>query len=285
MSPPFHLGSSPPARGALDHVRSLGGGPGIIPACAGSTWQQRRAQLDEGDHPRLRGEHWPRRGRWSTRGGSSPPARGARVVRHGGLHHAGIIPACAGSTGRRWGRKTRSRDHPRLRGEHSSREYWSACAPGSSPPARGARVRAEACRQVERIIPACAGSTMMSGHKLSPARDHPRLRGEHVYVAVARRTVVGSSPPARGAPEANANAADAGGIIPACAGSTAPIGPAPSCRGDHPRLRGEHVTATSRYQGSAGSSPPARGARRSPTSPGRRRGIIPACAGSTWWPF
>ena len=54
-----------------------------------------------------------------------------------------------------------------------------------------------------------------------------------------------------------------------------------SGRGDHPRIRGEHVRRAGHARGRQGSSPHTRGAR-----PGRRRrcdvpGIIPAYAGST----
>ena len=94
-----------------------------------------------------------------------------------------------------------TRDHPRMRGEHLH------------PPVR--------LSTSLRIIPACAGSTntannyvvlctgssphargaLATGQTLScPARDHPRMRGEHEEVG--DRVLVGR------------------GIIPACAGST-----------------------------------------------------------------
>ena len=73
-----YQGSSPLARGA-HRLRGRGGLTlGIIPACAGSTDRTIRKWLDDGDHPRLRGEH---RLTWYDCpycGGSSPLARGAR---------------------------------------------------------------------------------------------------------------------------------------------------------------------------------------------------------------
>ena len=91
-------GSSPHARGALWWVGDYSDVNGIIPACAGSTGRLRAAAEAERDHPRMRGEHAPRRtGRTAWRG-SSPHARGALAPVH--LTHIcdGIIPACAGST-------------------------------------------------------------------------------------------------------------------------------------------------------------------------------------------
>ena len=133
------------------------------------------------------------------------------------------------------------------------------------------------------IIPACAGSTALvvtvpltltgsSPHARGARRganttlvlsgDHPRMRGEHV----ARDLVHGAE----------------GRIIPACAGSTSHesmrfssiMGSSPHARGartsprasrrlgrDHPRMRGEHRCDDHQHR--------------------HRRGIIPACAGST----
>ena len=70
-------------------------------------------------------------------------------------------------------------------------------------------------------------------------------------------------------------------IIPACAGSTLGCWTAPCCRGDHPRLRGEHVRGVLRLCIYQGSSPLARGARVAEVAEALRHGIIPACAGST----
>ena len=54
------MGSSPHARGApCEGGRALSS-KGIIPACAGSTFEGRAARGDLGDHPRMRGEHTSR---------------------------------------------------------------------------------------------------------------------------------------------------------------------------------------------------------------------------------
>ena len=71
------------------------------------------------------------------------------------------------------------------------------------------------------------------------------------------------------------------GIIPACAGSTNLVASANMVRGDHPRMRGEHPFHHVLPTVYKGSSPHARGARPSADPRLPRRGIIPACAGST----
>ena len=74
--------------------------------------------MDIRDHPRMCGEHsW-----WflSVDGlvGSSPHVRGAHARRLQFAQYIGIIPACAGSTGRLISGCMSSRDHPRMCGEH-----------------------------------------------------------------------------------------------------------------------------------------------------------------------
>ena len=178
-------------------------GDGIIPACAGSTPSDMCVI--------------------SVMQGSSPHARGARVVDSLLMHIVG--------------------DHPRMRGEHRF----------SHAPIDSGR----------RIIPACAGSTVLSYQISNPylgssphargalalfagrgilLRDHPRMRGEHDGV------LAGESPYL--------------GIIPACAGSTAMRFSSRNPFQDHPRMRGEHFN----YY----------------LSTDEQVRIIPACAGSTF---
>ena len=71
------------------------------------------------------------------------------------------------------------------------------------------------------------------------------------------------------------------GIIPACAGSTLASRDGNAEVEDHPRLRGEHLSALHMCDFSTGSSPLARGALLGLTDQRDGRGIIPACAGST----
>ena len=165
------LGSSPHARGALawGECRHIVGG--IIPACAGSTRRGRGGSRRPRDHPSMRGEYTSGAHRLPLYAGSSPHARGARGRRFLGSRAKGIIPACAGSTrSPEWGRAF-SRDHPRMRGEHSRLPPLASKSRGSSPHARGARLLHHQLLGLIGIIPACAGSTKAKAKidKLPPA--------------------------------------------------------------------------------------------------------------------
>ena len=233
-------GSSPHARGAQSCQTRRVCAQGIIPACAGSTSCQSRSGWPCWDHPRMRGEHktWhiPR----LSPSGSSPHARGARLLRCKAFYPRRIIPACAGSTAR----------IPRRVGGGL----------GSSPHARGAQLRWLPSSMVNGIIPACAGSTRraVSYHLLQ--RDHPRMRGEHIRKVYTMDFEKGSSPHARGARVMSSSGAEPSRIIPACAGSTRTCGRRPRPTWDHPRMRGEHAVLFAMAAVALGSSPHARGA-------------------------
>ena len=84
--------------------------------------------------------------------------------------------------------------------------------------------------------------------------------GEHrgnLFEVIANE---GSSPHVRGALEETADDARAGGIIPACAGSTALSMTACQSRPDHPRMCGEHPDTMRPERVLRGSSPHVRGA-------------------------
>ena len=145
------------------------------------------------------GEHaWKIRVRPSD-GGSSPHVRGAQRHQGHGGGPAGIIPACAGSTCRQQAYSTRSRDHPRMCGEHMIRPFPQTHGMGSSPHVRGAHFIHLQLDDRAGIIPACAGSTLTSISTTSACRDHPRMCGEHAWgIAICPRSK-GSSPHVRGA--------------------------------------------------------------------------------------
>ena len=213
--------------------------------------------------------------------GSSPHARGALRERGRQVLVAGIIPACAGSTGAARRGLGLPRDHPRMRGEHRQSRRLETLLWGSSPHARGALKSMWDEVTGWGIIPACAGSTLIRLAGLRQSRDHPRMRGEHLGTPSDSISAEGSSPHARGALALRLARRVLRGIIPACAGST---GLAKRhfarCR-DHPRMRGEHRALLRSLAHDAGSSPHARGARESAELPRDFLGIIPACAGST----
>ena len=95
---------------------------------------------------------------------------------------------------------------------------------------------------MDRIIPACAGSTCDANGRPVRTADHPRMRGEHRADYLTRGVHWGSSPHARGAPLPRGNSRLRQGIIPACAGSTVSFVLTGGNGWDHPRMRGEHAS-------------------------------------------
>ena len=281
LTPHRRHGSSPHTRGA--HVIGPGcaAAGGIIPAYAGSTLFEDEFVEDEGDHPRIRGEHAGRPKPPRASDGSSPHTRGARGRVHRHRRPVRIIPAYAGSTQPFGKEEYRSRDHPRIRGEHHLGASMCTSASGSSPHTRGARNELEANVNKTGIIPAYAGSTSARSEPSFSTKDHPRIRGEHPEGGGRPAISGGSSPHTRGAPHGLGSPRGARRIIPAYAGSTLSALVLSSRATDHPRIRGEHEDGAIHGAVKAGSSPHTRGAHEHRFPARSRRGIIPAYAGST----
>ena len=274
-------GSSPHARGTQFHPIQLACSQGIIPACAGNTQSANRPRMRPRDHPRMRGEHFTTLPPLWKRQGSSPHARGTQNMVKQFWHIDGIIPACAGNTADLIDNRAIDEDHPRMRGEHYSYKIFYDRISGSSPHARGTPSLSPHTVSTFGIIPACAGNTHKTIHRILHIRDHPRMRGEHVSVFGDGVYGEGSSPHARGTPNDFGQVAPESGIIPACAGNTDNHGTKHGSHRDHPRMRGEHcprIVCCGCYQGS---SPHARGTPGESFACQCALGIIPACAGNT----
>ena len=168
----------------------------------------------------MRGEHVSSATAFGKIRGSSPHARGARISVVQQVATAGIIPACAGSTCSMRFPPAASRDHPRMRGEHTAAPFWMPDMRGSSPHARGALTNEVDYQGKKGIIPACAGSTNQDTVLRLIKEDHPRMRGEHIGLIGTMSRCQGSSPHARGALTGRKGQSNFQGIIPACAGST-----------------------------------------------------------------
>ena len=254
-------GSSPLARGLPRACEPSDPRRRIIPARAGFTTGLRAIGPTTSDHPRSRGVY--RRCSCFARGGvgSSPLARGLHGARGRPRGPPGIIPARTGFTESGAADGDTAGDHPRSRGVY---------------------LRPLIHRQEQvRIIPARAGFTDAE-RGLSVRRwDHPRSRG--VYMAGERVDIDarGSSPLARGLPRLAVLLQRPAGIIPARAGFTAGITGKTWVNGDHPRSRGVYVCVASGLTRPSGSSPLARGLRRSSIVIEHGPGIIPARAGFT----
>ncbi len=274
-------GSSPLARGGLDHP--LGDLPeaGLIPAGAGRTFRATTAGGGRWAHPRWRGAD----GRsWHARSlvrGSSPLARGGLPGR---THHGrtpGLIPAGAGRTPHAGQHPRGSWAHPRWRGaDHRCRRPpWRDT--GSSPLARGGLPGRTHPGRTPGLIPAGAGRTVSWRLGAWCKRAHPRWRGADARNVAQLGLHSGSSPLARGGPPDPPAHLPEDGLIPAGAGRT----PVPVHRGvpvrAHPRWRGADSNSGDVPLGDEGSSPLARGGLRWGLGGSLRARLIPAGAGRT----
>ena len=275
-------GSSPRMRGTHSRCRRAANVTGIIPAYAGNTMMTPRLTTATWDHPRVCGEHQCPANSAGTAGGSSPRMRGTLQTWLGGLVFRGIIPAYAGNTTNCWGCRNRSRDHPRICGEHVLSDEAFVRSQGSSPHMRGTRACRDHVLVASGIIPAYAGNTPGTRGTAWSAGDHPRVCGEHTPRIDGGTISRGSSPRMRGTPAGPVPDVRAGGIIPAYAGNT-PIASSPvPPTWDHPRVCGEHISSSTFASSTLGSSPHMRGTLVPFVDFSPCRGIIPAYAGNTW---
>ncbi len=134
---------------------------------------------------------------------------------------------------------------------------------------------------LNRLIPAHAGSTRLRSPSALCVRAHPRSRGEHFLRDIPPLSILGSSPLTRGALPAGHSTALYTGLIPAHAGSTAWKQFSSRSSRAHPRSRGEHGRGLQPNPHRWGSSPLTRGARTEVRKMLRLMGLIPAHAGST----
>ena len=94
----YFLGSPPLARGKVFGGVGAVVGSGITPACAGKRNQRNQKEIQEWDHPRLRGEKHVFYLHGSSFQGSPPLARGKGNLFFGVCRKMGITPACAGKS-------------------------------------------------------------------------------------------------------------------------------------------------------------------------------------------
>ena len=213
--------------------------------------------------------------------GSSPLARGLHP--HGDLRAVGvwIIPARAGFTFcvlrlfRVYG------DHPRSRGVYRSETPPRALKKGSSPLARGLRLRPGRPGLAGGIIPARAGFTVRRSAPAGEVGDHPRSRGVYASDGWTWPCTRGSSPLARGLLPPVRPGRAGRRIIPARAGFTLTRTRRDPWSRDHPRSRGVYPSRAGTLNAGSGSSPLARGLLTKFWEQVRWYRIIPARAGFT----
>ena len=186
-------------------------------------------------------------------------------------------------------------------GEHKSNMPATGASTGSSPRVRGTLAAQGGVAAVGGIIPACAGTPCYrrrgsDRNGIIPAcagntgrrcgchehvRDHPRVCGEHPFSSIVHNPPGGSSPRVRGTQIKLEETIWSAGIIPACAGNTAHMICLELPTRDHPRVCGEHSSASGIPCRGWGSSPRVRGTHDSSSLHSLPLGIIPACAGNT----
>ena len=152
-------GSSPLARGTPSAPGRIFPAVRLIPARAGNTETCPGRHESTTAHPRSRGEHLQHRARIVIQPGSSPLARGTRCEHHHRHFERRLIPARAGNTPPFMWTAPHAAAHPRSRGEHYAKNPISSMHRGSSPLARGTRLRSGPGAHLLRLIPARAGNT------------------------------------------------------------------------------------------------------------------------------
>ena len=274
-------GSSPLARGLLRRQPEVHRHEGIIPARAGFTLFLRLAVFVTWDHPRSRGVYASQFHTVNRQEGSSPLARGLRIIPDAIHDLDGIIPARAGFTNHSSSSHSISTDHPRSRGVYAWGRFADSVGTGSSPLARGLPGGCVTHVRGFRIIPARAGFTVLRRPRPHRLRDHPRSRGVYHWRYAIVTPGTGSSPLARGLRPRAVRRCHGRGIIPARAGFTEWLDSRVSGFADHPRSRGVYRWVWAWGQPLGGSSPLARGLPTctQPDPPHER--IIPARAGFT----
>ena len=213
--------------------------------------------------------------------GSSPRGRGKRYPRRNRRRPARLIPAWAGKTRLlRW-RSGWAGAHPRVGGENRGVPPARRNNQGSSPRGRGKRRDTRPARTSTRLIPAWAGKTLYVDVVPSMRGAHPRVGGENSAMPAPMALSAGSSPRGRGKREQRLAGRVLGGLIPAWAGKTHPIGYQALGTRAHPRVGGENRGGGCDGDGGEGSSPRGRGKRGRPRTRKRCRRLIPAWAGKT----
>ena len=254
---------------------------GLIPAHAGKTVDDDAWPVDDGAHPRSRGENDLVAEFLTARPGSSPLTRGKRPGVRRLLRRPGLIPAHAGKTATSLSSYQAIRAHPRSRGENAGLLAEAFARAGSSPLTRGKLVVSRLQRLVDGLIPAHAGKTRVSRLSQRFRGAHPRSRGENTPVSTCIISPRGSSPLTRGKPCLVWLAVGRAGLIPAHAGKTPPRKPPWTSTWAHPRSRGENTRSPFPIGNGWGSSPLTRGKLLLLVGRLFAYGLIPAHAGKT----
>ena len=254
-------GSPPRARGHPGTRRAGRSGPGLTPACAGTSRVSRCPPQPRGAHPRVRGDIITDLQSSGRRRGSPPRARGHRALPASPGDRMGLTPACAGTSPARAVRTPGHGAHPRVRGDIGVPTRADRRDGGSPPRARGHRQLNDPGPTGRGLTPACAGTSRRQACGAAPRGAHPRVRGDIAASSLRSCAARGSPPRARGHLGGSGADLDQHGLTPACAGTSTTCGSSGPAGGAHPRVRGD-ITGRDGIQDRAEGSPPrARGHR------------------------
>ena len=167
--------------------------------------------------------------------------RGKVIGGFGVLVQIGITPACAGKSALCVNGGARSRDHPRMCGEKTAREFITYLIQGSPPRMRGKAEQSDQIETRRRITPAYAGKSTSAAGWMPHKRDHPRVCGEEKDNPDEWSEVQGSPPRMRGRAEAKEADRLAARITPAYAGKRVNKFHDYFTSWDHPRVCGEEL--------------------------------------------
>ena len=275
------MGSSPRVRGKPRRTSLIQALYGLIPACAGKTPGLASPQPPSRAHPRVCGENPRLLSPKHSDLGSSPRVRGKRQQGRNRRPAPRLIPACAGKTAGWNFHQFAGSAHPRVCGENTKAASALTWSDGSSPRVRGKLIAVRVFEGSSGLIPACAGKTTNRTIATKNNRAHPRVCGENFFRLFPRVRGFGSSPRVRGKQACVWVGMIRSRLIPACAGKTSTTECGKSWIGAHPRVCGENTTHLMLMMALPGSSPRVRGKLNPDRAPGRRLGLIPACAGKT----
>ena len=232
-------------------------------------------------HPRVCGENFRNPSNFRKPLGSSPRVRGKHGYRLACGLGSGLIPACAGKTFGGLYKYSCNGAHPRVCGENFRNPSNFRKPLGSSPRVRGKLSHISERVIGFRLIPACAGKTLLSRAMPAGVSAHPRVCGENQGPLHTTFRAWGSSPRVRGKLAEVLGVAVSDRLIPACAGKTDEFRGSNHAPEAHPRVCGENKTGDWYQARRIGSSPRVRGKRMVLRSAYSYAGLIPACAGKT----
>ena len=177
--PARRIRGSPPHTRGQDVVRvGFHQRGGITPAHAGTSAGSVRCTSARSDHPRTRGDKAKVDESFVQGTGSPPHTRGQAKSNTACFAVRRITPAHAGT--RLWIGYCPAvyRDHPRTRGDKFTSYAVILFIKGSPPHTRGQGIFLHPPRQLQRITPAHAGTSIYLAHAAPSFGDHPRTRGD-----------------------------------------------------------------------------------------------------------